>query len=70
MAQVCEAQGPASPHSVLVAQSCGKATLHDGRQVPAVDIGDDVTTRQHSPASPQEEADVHAPPELPESISV
>jgi hypothetical protein len=68
--QVCEEHGPESPHSTVVAHNCGNATLQDDRQVPAVDIEDAVITRQQSPASPQEEAEVHELPELPESISV
>jgi hypothetical protein len=68
--QVCIEQGPASPHSAFVAHSCGRAMLHEGRHVPAVDVVEDVTKRQQRPVSPQEVAEVHELlPEFPESSS-
>ena len=70
IAQVCTEHIPASPHSALVEHNCGKATLHEGRHVPVVEGRDPVATRQQSPASAQDDAEVHELPELPESMSI
>jgi hypothetical protein len=67
--QVWVEQGPISPHSASVAQRCGNATLHEGRHVPPGDVDDAVSTRQHTPASAHDAADVHEPAALPESTS-
>jgi hypothetical protein len=66
--QLCIEQGPISPHSASVVQSCGSAMLHAGKHVPPREADDAVTTRQQTPASAHDAADVHEPPPaLPES---